>query len=210
MTKLTNHPGARIDESADVSPEATVGAGTSVWHLARVRERASIGSGCIVGTGVYVDCDVVIGSNVKIQNQALIYRGVTLEDGVFIGPQACLTNDRIPRAINPDGSLKNEDDWQVGPILVRQGASIGAGAVLLPGVTVGRYAMVAAGAVVSRDVPEHALVVGVPAKVRGHVCVCGVRLDETVDPARCPKCGRLYESAGNGLALMRSPLGVSA
>ncbi len=191
--QMTNNTQYRIDPSADVSTEATIGSGTSIWHRARVREGAEIGAECIIGTGVYVDCDVIIGDRVKIQNHALIYKGVTLEDGVFIGPQACLTNDRVPRSITPEGRIKSEDDWTVGPILVRYGASIGSGAIVLPGVTVGSFAMVAAGAVVTRDVPDQGLVMGVPARLEGHVCQCGERLAEQDSKWRCGSCGRIYE-----------------
>ena len=107
-----------------------------------------IGKNCIIGKDVYIDFDVKIGDNVKIQNSALIYHGATIEDGVFIGPQVCLTNDRMPRAITSDGQLKGNDDWVVGPILVKYGASIGAGSLILPNVTIGRFSLVGAGAVV--------------------------------------------------------------
>jgi UDP-2-acetamido-3-amino-2,3-dideoxy-glucuronate N-acetyltransferase len=171
--------GAIIHSTAEVSPLATVGEGTKIWHQAQVRERAKIGRFCIIGKGVYVDSDVVVGDRVKIQNGVSIYHGVTIEDGVFVGPHACLTNDKLPRAITPDGELKCDADWQVGTILVQYGASIGAGAIILPGVTVGRFAMVGAGAVVTRDVAAHALVVGNPARLVGFVCACGHRLRRT-------------------------------
>jgi acetyltransferase-like isoleucine patch superfamily enzyme len=183
---------ARVHPTADVSPEADVGAGTSIWHRAQVRERARIGQGCIIGKDVYIDAGVTIGDHVKIQNSALVYHGATLEDGVFLGPQAVLTNDLYPRAITPEGTLKSADDWTVGPILVRYGASVGAGAVILPNVTLGRFAMVAAGAVVTEDVPDHALVIGVPARVAGFVCPCGRRMVQTGAEFRCPQDGWTY------------------
>jgi acetyltransferase-like isoleucine patch superfamily enzyme len=139
---------------------------------------------------------------VKIQNGAMIYHGVTIEDGAFIGPQACLTNDKLPRAINPDGTLKRDADWEVGRIRVCYGASIGAGAIVLPDVTIGRFAMVGAGALVTEDVPDHGLVVGMPARLVGYVCQCGGRLEEGSEGAegpearvtlRCRKCGREVE-----------------
>jgi UDP-2-acetamido-3-amino-2,3-dideoxy-glucuronate N-acetyltransferase len=170
-----------IHETAEVHPTAQIGPGTKIWHQAQVRERARLGANCIVGKGVYIDFDVSIGDNVKIQNAALIYHGATIEDGVFVGPQACLTNDKIPRAINPDGTLKQDADWEVGRIRVRQGASIGAGAIVLPGVTIGQFAMVGAGALVTKDVPAHGLVVGVPARLVGRVCKCGRPLVERQD-----------------------------
>ena len=166
-----------IHPTAEVSPLATIGEGTKIWHQAQVRERARIGRSCVIGKGAYIDFDVVIGDQVKIQNGAFIYHGATIEDGVFVGPHACLTNDKLPRAITPDGELKRDADWEVGKILVQYGASIGAGAIILPGVTVGRFAMVGSGAVVTRDVAAHALVVGNPARQVGFVCACGQRLE---------------------------------
>ena len=194
----------KIHPSAEVSPKAKIGDGTSVWHRARVRSGAKVGGGCTLGADAYVDRDVVIGNNVKIQNQALIYQGATIEDGVFIGPQACLTNDRIPRAITPEGLLKSEPDWTIGPILVRYGASIGASAVVLAGVTIGRYAMVGAGAVVTRDVPDHGLVIGVPAKLEGRACKCGERLGSRENEWRCPACERVYQFESDRVPLSSS------
>jgi len=201
--------GAIIHPTAEVSPLATIGEGTRIWHQAQVRERARIGRSCIIGKGVYIDFDVVIGDRVKIQNGVSIYHGATIEDGVFVGPHACLTNDKLPRAITPDGELKRDADWEVGRILVRYGASIGAGVIILPGVTVGRFAMVGAGAVVTRDVTAHALVVGNPARLAGFVCACGHRLDrttakdapQTLGPAHpANDAGRSTGNAGPALA----------
>jgi len=183
-----------IHPTADVSPQATLGPGTRIWHQAQVRERASLGAGCIVGKGAYVDFDVIIGDNVKIQNGVYVYHGVTVEDGVFLGPGVILTNDKLPRAINPDGSLKSDADWEVSPILIRRGASIGAGSVVLPGVTVGEFAMVGAGAVVTRDVPAHGLVYGNPARMHGYVCHCGRRLTELENHQwKCEVCNECFE-----------------
>lgn len=159
----------RILDSADVDPRAVIGDDTTVWHLAQVREGAEIGDGCIIGRGAYIDHGVVLGRHCKIQNHALVYAPATLEDGVFVGPAAVLTNDRYPRAINPDGSLKGADDWEMAGITLRTGSSIGARAVIVPGITVGRWAVVAAGAVVTKDVPDHGLVAGVPGRVVGWV-----------------------------------------
>lgn len=187
-----------IHETAEVHPTAEIGPGTKIWHQVQVREHARLGANCIVGKDAYIDFDVSIGDNVKIQNSALIYHGVTIEDGAFIGPQACLTNDKLPRAINPDGTLKRDADWEVGHTRVCYGASIGAGAIVLPDVTIGRFAMVGAGALVTRDVPDHGLVVGVPARLVGYVCQCGERLrekegegqvDREIVVLRCQKCG---------------------
>ncbi len=180
---------AWVHPTAEVAPGAVVGAGTRVWHHAQVREGAIIGQQCILGKGVYIDAGVRLGDRVKVQNGASVYHGVTVEEGVFIGPGALLINDRQPRAINPDGTLKTDADWVVTPTLVQTGASIGAAAVVLPGVTVGRWALVGAGAVVTTDVPDHGLVLGVPARLVGYVCRCGQRLREEGEGWRCPVCG---------------------
>lgn len=184
-----------IHPTAEVSPDAHIGEGTRIWHQAQVRERVVIGRNCIVGKGVYVDFDVVIGDNVKIQNYALLYHGVVIEDGVFIGPNACLTNDRFPRSVTPDGRLKRDADWEVGTIRVRYGASIGAGAILLPDVTIGRFALIGAGAVVTRSVPDHALVVGAPARVVGWVCKCGRQLIAREGGWTCTHCDWRWHDA---------------
>lgn len=162
--------------SADISPQAIIGDGTKIWHHCQVRERAVIGRNCILSKGVYVDLDVRIGDNVKVQNGVSIYHGVTLEDGVFCGPHCVFTNDLKPRAINPDGSLKAGDDWALSETLVRMGATIGAHATIICGVTIGRWAMIGAGAVVTRDVPDYGLVYGNPARLHGFVCPCGEKL----------------------------------
>jgi UDP-2-acetamido-3-amino-2,3-dideoxy-glucuronate N-acetyltransferase len=186
--------GVRIADTAIVEPGAELGEGTQVWHHVQVRRGARLGRNCIVGKGAFVDADVSIGDNVKIQNEALVYHGAEIEDGVFVGPGAILTNDKVPRAINPDGTLKAADDWAVGRILLRRGASIGAGATVVTGVTVGCFAMVAAGAVVTRDVPDHGLVAGVPARLVAWVCACGRRLDASAPAGwACPECGTVYE-----------------
>ena len=182
-----------IHPSADVSPGATLGAGTKVWHQAQVREGAVLGRNCILGKGAYVDIGVRIGDNVKIQNYASVYHGTTLENGVFVGPHVVLTNDKLPRAINPDGSLKSDEDWDVGLILVKEGASLGAGAIVVAGVTIGRFAMVGSGAVVTRDVPDYGLVYGNPARLHGYACPCGHQLAKVSGSDslwRCPVCGR--------------------
>lgn len=171
----------RIHPSADVSGDAAIGDGTSIWHWVHVREGARIGRNCNIGKDVYIDADVVIGDDCKIQNFATLYRGLTLGQRVFIGPHVCFTNDEYPRAVSPD--------WQVVPTTVEDGASIGANATILCGVTIGKNAMVGAGAVVTDDVPPHGLVVGVPAKRVGWVCECGRRLDKSL---RCARDGRVY------------------
>jgi acetyltransferase-like isoleucine patch superfamily enzyme len=184
-----------IHPTAEISPTARIGVGTRIWHQAQIREGAVVGDNCIVGKGVYIDFDVKVGSNVKIQNGALLYHGLTVEDGVFIGPEACMTNDAYPRAITPEGRLKGNADWELGPIVIRYGASVGACAVILPNVTIGRWALVAAGAVVTRSVPDHGLVVGVPARLVGYVCRCGRRLERVDDEWRCPADGWTFAPA---------------
>ena len=185
---------SRIVDSADVSPEATVGDGSSIWHLAQVREGAVLGRGCVIGRGAYVGTGVRLGDHCKVQNYALVYEPAELGDGVFVGPAAVLTNDTFPRAINPDGSLKSASDWEAVGVTIGQGASIGARAVCVAPVTVGPWATVAAGAVVTRDVPAHALVVGVPARQVGWVGRAGHPLEQTTTPGqwRCPTTGTLY------------------
>jgi acetyltransferase-like isoleucine patch superfamily enzyme len=183
-----------IHSSSDVSPKVTIGAGTRIWHQAQVREGVRIGAECTLGKGVYIDFDVSIGNRVKIQNYASVYHGATIEDGVFIGPYVCLTNDKRPRAITLSGELKGDTDWEVGHTRVRYGASLGAGAIIMPGLTIGRFALVAAGALVTKDVPSFGLVVGVPARLVGYACQCGNRLTRDSSGAWfCQTCLTGYE-----------------
>ena len=168
--------GFQAHPSADVSELATIGEGTRIWHHSQIREGASIGQNCTIGMGAYVDHGVRIGDNCKIQNGAYIFSGATLENGVFVGPGACVANDRFPRAISPDGRLLDETQWQQGRVIVKHGASLGAGSIIVPDAVIGQWAMLAAGAVVSADVPPHGIMQGVPARLRGFVCDCGHRL----------------------------------
>ncbi len=176
----------RAHPTAIVSDQATIGKETRIWHHAQVREEAVIGDRCILGKSVYVDKAVRIGSGVKIQNRASIYQGVTIEDEVFVGPHVAFTNDKYPRAFS--------SSWEIVPTLVKKGASIGANSTIICGITIGEYALVGAGSVVTRDVPSQVLVHGNPAKPVAYVCKCGHPLRPIEEDSRkvtieCPRCG---------------------
>ena len=184
---------ARIVSSAEVDPSATIGDGSSIWHLVQIRNEATIGENCIIGRGAYIGTGVEIGDNCKIQNYALVYEPAKLGNGVFIGPAAVLTNDQFPRAVNPDGSIKSASDWDAVGVTIGDGASIGARAVCIAPLSIGAWALVAAGAVVTKDVPAYALVAGVPAKRIRWVGRAGVPLESIGDNQfRCPVTGALY------------------
>lgn len=173
-----------IHKTAEVSEKARIGEGTRVWNWVQIREDAVIGKNCIISKGAYIDFGVKIGNNVKIQNNVSVYHGVTIEDGVFVGPHVCFTNDKIPRAVNPDGSLKSASDWKVSECIVGEGAAIGANSTILPGVNIGKWALIGSGSVVTKDVPDFGLVYGNPAKLHGYVCKCGNRIN-----GKCNVCG---------------------
>ena len=184
---------ARIVPSADVDERAVIGDGSSVWHLAQVREHAELGENVVVVRGAYVGTGVKVGANSKIQNYALVYEPAELEDGVFIGPAVVLTNDHYPRSINPDGSQKSGHDWEPVGVTIREGASIGARTTCVAPVTIGRWALVAAGSVVVKDVPDFALVAGVPARRIRWVGKAGVPLEPAGDGQWvCPQTGDRY------------------
>jgi UDP-2-acetamido-3-amino-2,3-dideoxy-glucuronate N-acetyltransferase len=191
---MNQHDNITIHPSAEVSSEANIGPGTKIWHQVQVRGGAKIGANCILSKGVYVDTGVTLGNNVKVQNYVSIYHGVILEDGVFCGPHCVFTNDKTPRAINKDGTLKTGADWVVSQTVVGKGASIGANATIVCGIKIGQWAMIGAGSVVTRDVPDYGLVWGNPARLRGFVCTCGngLKASQANDgymETLCPECG---------------------
>ncbi|MFZ3561719.1 acyltransferase [Streptomyces sp. BH055] len=185
----------RTAAGAQVDASAALGPGTAVWELAQIRERAVLGDNCVVGRGAYVGPGVRIGDGVKIQNLALVYEPAELGDGVFVGPAVVLTNDHNPRSVDPAGRPKGRADWEPVGVTVAEGASLGARSVCVAPVRVGRWAMVAAGATVTRDVPDFALVAGVPARRIGWVGRAGHRLRELPDSPgvwECPHTGTLH------------------
>ena len=186
MSDFTVHESAYIDEPC------VIGAGTRIWHFSHIMKNCRIGERCNIGQNVVISPDVVIGNNVKIQNNVSVYTGCILEDDVFCGPSMVFTN-----VINPRSHVVRRDEYRT--TLVRRGASIGANSTIVCGTTIGEYAFIGAGSVVTRDVLPYALVYGNPARQRGWMCACGVRLEFPSDEARCPACGAGYR---------RSPAGI--
>ena len=184
MADFYSHP------SAEVSPKAKIGKGTKIWNLAQVREGAVIGKNVIISKNVYIDAHVKIGNGSKVQNNVSIYHPATIEADVFVGPSVTFTNDRFPRAF-----IWNEERLS-GPTIVRKGASLGANSTIVCGITIGKYAMIAAGAVVTKDVPDHAIMMGVPARVKGFACICGkpLKLQKEAKNAEyyCDSCKKKF------------------
>jgi UDP-2-acetamido-3-amino-2,3-dideoxy-glucuronate N-acetyltransferase len=197
---MTDTGTVRIAASAEVDERAQIGAGTSVWSQATVREDAEVGRNCVIGRGAYLGPGVRLGDNVKVQNLAQIYEPATVADGAFIGPAVVFTNDLYPRAVTPEGRLKTTEDWQAVGVTVLEGASVGARAVCVAPVVIGRWATVAAGAVVAKDIPDFALVVGVPARRIGWVGRAGFPLvHEGSGRYRCPQTGAEFEEQDGSL-----------
>ncbi len=191
------HPMA-IVESAEIGP------GTRVWAYSHVMRGATIGANCNIGEHSFIEAGAAIGDNVTVKNGNLIWEGVTIEDGVFVGPNVLFTNDLYPRSPRlPQAQRRYRDHGWLTPTRVRRGASIGAGAVIVAGVAIGEFAMVGAGAVVTQDIPAHALVVGNPARVRGWVCECGQPLEWQGEQARCRECAREFERDGEAMRAAR-------
>lgn len=190
---------SNIHATADVAASSVISESSRVWHYAQIREDAVIGSNCIVGRGAYIGTGVSLGSGCKVQNYALVYEPAVLEDGVFIGPAAVLTNDEFPRAINSDGTPKSAHDWKAVGVYIKRGASIGANATCIAPITIGQWALVGSGSVVTKDVPDFALVVGNPAKRIRWVGKAGIPLNPTEVPNiySCPVSGDLYQEVSN-------------
>ncbi|MCT2177271.1 acetyltransferase [Brachybacterium muris] len=208
---MSDTPSYRVAPGADISEDATIGDRSSIWHLAQVREGVRMGRDCVVGRGAYIGSGVQMGNGCKIQNYALVYEPAKLADGVFVGPAAVFTNDHFPRAVNPDLTPKSASDWEPVGVTCEEGASIGARAVCVAPVTIGAWAMVAAGATVVKDVPPYALVAGVPAKRLAWVGRSGEKLlpaSDGTDAWVCPTTGEWYipDETSGGLQLASTPV----
>lgn len=176
-----------VHESAYIDEPVKIGKGTKIWHFSHVMAGAEIGARCTIGQNVFIGPNVRIGNNVKIQNNVSVYEGVILEDNVFCGPSMVFTNVDRPRSAYP------REHSEYLPTLVKRGVTIGANATVVCGHTIGAYSFIGAGAVVTKDVPDYALVYGNPARIQGWVCACGEKLEFIGKHARCSRCGREYE-----------------
>jgi acetyltransferase-like isoleucine patch superfamily enzyme len=189
---------SRISPSAVIEAGADIGAGCTIWDLSQIRAGASLGPRCTIGRNVFIDTGVVVGARCKVQNNALLYAPARLGDGVFIGPGVILTNDRHPRAVSPAGEMLAPGDWAGLAVEIEDGAAVGAGAVVVAGVTLGAWSLVGAGAVVTVDVLSFALVVGNPARRVGWVGRAGARLEPSgADTLRCPITGAAFADHGD-------------
>jgi len=191
VAAYTVHPSSFVDDGCEI------GDGTKIWHFCHIMPRAKIGRGCNIGQNVVVSPDVIVGNNVKIQNNVSLYTGVILEDDVFCGPSMVFTN-----VVNPRSEVSRKDEYR--QTLVRRGASIGANSTIVCGHTIGQYAFIGAGAVVTKDVPDFALIVGNPGRITGWMCRCGIKLAPgATSPAKavCAACGTHYEWRGDRLAV---------
>ena len=191
-----------VDDSATVGDGVHLGKGSKVWGLAQVRENAKIGANCVIGRGAYIGVGVELGKNCKVQNGALIYEPAIIGKGVFVGPGAILTNDQFPRAVTTEGQLKQPDDWVPVGVIVREGASIGAGAICVAPVTISEWALVGAGSTVTGDVAAHSIVVGSPARHVGWAGRSGKPLRKTSGAYVCPETGEAYREVDGQLFLV--------
>ena len=183
-----------------VSRTADVHKSVVIWEGTKVRENAAISAGSSIGSQCYVGPGVVLGKNCKVQNQALIYEPCVIGDGVFIGPRVVITNDLNPRAVKPNGEPKKSEDWEPKAARIESGASLGAGVITVGGIRIGKWAMIAAGSVVTTDVPDYALFAGVPARQIGWVSEAGFRLEASEDELlKCPYSGKVFKIDKDGL-----------
>ena len=188
-----------ISEFANVDTSASIGEDSQVWDFTQIRERVVIGNSCVVGRNVYIGPGVSIGNNCKIQNNSLIYNPALIQNGVFIGPGVILTNDRHPRSVNPDGSIKTQNDWKMVGIEIHEGASIGAGSICVAPAKIGKWCLIGAGSLVTKDVPNFALVVGNPATQIGWVSKSGKRLVEKGEFFICIENNEVFKLENNTL-----------
>ena len=197
-----NNQNYYVHSTAEVSPKTTIGQNTKIWHLAQVREFSKIGKDCVISKNVYIDHQVTIGNNCRIQNNCSIYYGSHLKNNVFLGPNVILTNHHSPRAVNSQNKPISSNDWSVGNINVEEGASIGAGTVIVSPVNIGQYALIGAGSVVTKNIADFALAYGNPAKLHGYVCICTEKINISQKKFICPNCERKYQITNTQIHLL--------